>query len=215
MKANPTETRLGMTTAATVFARTSQAQHDLQLNKAMNMRCRSPEQHKRKATTNSHTGNSTSTSLCTTSSPSSSSVCRREGKGKGLCVSLCCGLSFPTPPLWFPVLSSPTFASWELAGRHAGLAAGDAKRMSEMQNDIVACMRSANMPNGRPTCRGGSPRCKKKHVLPRTTTYDHVLPRTARYYHVLQRTITYYYKHSFCISGSHPCMSALSILLFY
>ena len=27
-----------------------------------------------------------------------------EGKGKGPCGSLCCGLSFPTPPLWFPVL---------------------------------------------------------------------------------------------------------------
>ena len=86
----------------------------------------------------------------------------------------------------------------ELAGRHAGLAAGDAKWMSEMQNNIVACMRSANMPNGRPTCRGGSPKCKKNQVLPRTTTYDHVLPRT----------ITYCYKRSFCISGSHPCMSA-------
>ena len=27
-----------------------------------------------------------------------------EGKGKGPCGSLCCGLSFPTPPLLFPVL---------------------------------------------------------------------------------------------------------------
>ena len=61
-----------------------------QLNKAMNMRCRSPEQHRRKGTTNSHTGNSTSTSLCTTSSPSLSSVCRRGGEGEGA--------------LWFPVL---------------------------------------------------------------------------------------------------------------
>ena len=33
-----------------------------------------------------------------------SSVCRRGGEGKGPCGSLCCGLSFPTPPLWFPVL---------------------------------------------------------------------------------------------------------------
>ena len=93
----------------------------------------------------------------------------------------------------------------ELAGRHAGLAAGDAKWMSEMQNNIVACMRSANMPNGRPTCRRGSPRCKTK---PRTTTYYHIRPRTTTYYHVLPRTITYYHKRSFCISGSHPCMSA-------
>ena len=54
------------------------------------MRCRSPEQHRRKGTTNSHTGNSTSTSLCTTSSPSLSSVCRRGGEGEGA--------------LWFPVL---------------------------------------------------------------------------------------------------------------
>ena len=75
----------------------------------------------------------------------------------------------------------------ELAGRHAGLAAGDAKWMSEMQNNIVACMRSANMPNGRPTCRRGSPRCKKK---PRTTTYYHIRPRTTTYYHVLSRTTT-------------------------
>ena len=75
--------------ADTVFARTSQAKHDFQLNKAMNMRCRSPEQHRRKGTTNSHTGNSTSTSLCTTSSPSLSSACRR-GRGEGA--------------LWFPVL---------------------------------------------------------------------------------------------------------------
>ena len=56
----------------------------------MNMRCRSPEQHRRKGTTNSHTGNSTSTSLCTTSSPSLSSVCRRGGEGEGA--------------LWFRVL---------------------------------------------------------------------------------------------------------------
>ena len=54
------------------------------------MRCRSPEQHRRKGTTNSHTGNSTSTSLCTTSSPSLSSVCRSGGEGEGA--------------LWFPVL---------------------------------------------------------------------------------------------------------------
>ena len=61
-----------------------------QINKAMNMRCRRPEQHKSKGTTNSHTGNSTSTSMCTTSSPSFSSVCRRGGEGEGA--------------LWFPVL---------------------------------------------------------------------------------------------------------------
>ena len=73
-----TETWPGMTT------------HDFQLNKAMNMRCRRPEQHKSKGTTNSHTGNSTSTSMCTTSSPSFSSVCRRGGEGEGA--------------LWFPVL---------------------------------------------------------------------------------------------------------------
>ena len=90
MKANPTETRLGVTNGPYSFARTSQAKHDFQLNKAMNMRCRSPEQHRRKGTTNSHTGNSTSTSLCTTSSPSLSSVCRRGGEGEGA--------------LWFPVL---------------------------------------------------------------------------------------------------------------
>ena len=89
MKANPTETRLGVTNGRYSFCKniTSQART---LNKAMNMRCRSPEQHRRKGTTNSHTGNSTSTSLCTTSSPSLSSVCRRGGEGEGA--------------LWFPVL---------------------------------------------------------------------------------------------------------------
>ena len=77
----------------------------------MNMRCRSPEQHRRKGTTNSHSGNSTSTSLCTTSSPSLSSVCRRGGegegegegeKGKGPCGSLCCGYPSPLRPCGSP-----------------------------------------------------------------------------------------------------------------
>ena len=106
MKATPTETRLGMTTADTVFAITSQAKHDFQLNKAMNMRCRSPEQHKRKGTTNSHTGNSTSMSFCTTSSPSLSSVCPvlwvilpHPARGSLSCGSMCCGLSLPLPPV--------------------------------------------------------------------------------------------------------------------
>ena len=92
MKANPTETWLGVTNGRYSFRKTSQAKHDFQLNKAMNMRCRSPEQHRRKGTTNSHTGNSTSTSLCTTSSPSLSSVCRRGGEGEG------------EGAPWFPVL---------------------------------------------------------------------------------------------------------------
>ena len=104
MKANPTETRLGVTNGRYSFRKNITSQARFSTNKAMNIRCRSPEQHRRKGTTNSHTGNSTSTSLCTTSSPSLSSVCRRKGKGKGPCGSLCCGLSFPTPPLWFPVL---------------------------------------------------------------------------------------------------------------
>ena len=90
MKANPTETRLGVTNGRYSFRKNITSQSDFQLNKAMNMRCRSPEQHRRKGTTNSHTGNSTSTSLCTTSSPSLSSVCRRGGEGEGA--------------LWFPVL---------------------------------------------------------------------------------------------------------------
>ena len=90
MKANPTETRLGVTNGRYSFRKNITAKHDFQLNKAMNMRCRSPEQHRRKGTTNSHTGNSTSTSLCTTSSPSLSSVCPRGGEGEGA--------------LWFPVL---------------------------------------------------------------------------------------------------------------
>ena len=107
-----------MTTIDTVSARTSQAEHDFQLNKAMNMRCRSPEQHKSRGTANSYTGNSTSASLRATSSPSSSSVCRRGGEGQGAlwfpvlwvilphpapvvpCVcSMCCGLSLPHPPV--------------------------------------------------------------------------------------------------------------------
>ena len=44
--------------------------------------------------------------------------------------------------------------------------------------------------------------------MQKKTTYYHVLPHTTTYYHVLPRTITYCYKRSFCISGSHPCMSA-------
>ena len=73
---------------------------------------------------------------------------------------------------------------------------------------------------------------KVYHVLPRTAAYYHVLPRTSmyytRYYQVLSRTTTYSHillqPYSFCISGSHPCMSVLSchyfttlytILLFY
>ena len=92
---NPTETWLGMTTVDTVFARTSQAKHDFQLNKAMNMRWS-------RGTTNRHTRNSTSTS---SRHRHHSHLCvEGEGKGKGCCGSLCCGLSFPTPPLWFPVL---------------------------------------------------------------------------------------------------------------
>ena len=89
----------------------------------------------------------------------------------------------------------------------------------------------------------GSPRCKKKltsraatlrcrprtttyyhvstyyHILRRTTTYQHVLPRTNTYYHVLPSTTTHSTivpaERSFCISGSHPCMSAVLFLLFY
>ena len=91
-------TWLGMTTVDTVFARTSQAKHDFQLSKAMNMRCRSPKQHKSKGTTNSHTGNSTSTSFV----HNTVAISEGEGKRKGPCGSLCCGSSFPTPPLWFP-----------------------------------------------------------------------------------------------------------------
>ena len=68
------------------------------------------------------------------------------------------------------------------------------------------------------------------HILPRTTTYYHVLPRTTTYYHILPRTTAYYHvlprtarttaERSFCISGSHPCTSALlfycsTSLLFY
>ena len=104
MKANPTETRLGVTNGRYSFRKNITSQSDFQLNKAMNMRCRSPEQHRRKGTTNSHTGNSTSTSLCTTSSPSLSSVCRRGGEGEG-------ALWFPV--LWFHVLPLPP--RWPLA----------------------------------------------------------------------------------------------------
>ena len=119
-----TETWLGMTTVNTVFARTSQAKHGLQLNKAMNMQCRSPEQIKSKGTTNSHTGNSTSTSLCTTSSPSFSSVCRRGGEGEGALWFLV---------LWFHVLwvATPRAKAKGLAwgggaGGGGGLRRGDA-----------------------------------------------------------------------------------------
>ena len=81
----------------------------------------------------------------------------------------------------------------------------------EMQNSIAS--RAATL-----RCR---PRTTYYHVLPLTTTYYHVLPRTTTYYHVLPHTITYYHvlprtivqaERSFCISGSHPCMSGL---LFY
>ena len=89
---------------------TSQAR--FQLNKAMNMRCRSPS----RGTTNSHTGNSTSTSLCTTSIIL---ICVSKGRGRGRgpvvpcvvgypspsrrcgslpCGSMCCWLSLPQPP---------------------------------------------------------------------------------------------------------------------
>ena len=81
----------------TAFARTSHAKHGFQLNKAMNMQCQSPAQHKSKGTTYSHTGNSTSTSLCTTSSPSFSSVCRRGGEGEGGPV-VPCVVAYPSPP---------------------------------------------------------------------------------------------------------------------
>ena len=115
---NPTETWLGMTTVDTVCARASQAKHDFQLNKTMNMRCRSPEQHKSTGTTNSRTGNSTSMSWCTTSSPSFSSVRRREGEGA----------------LWFPVLSlSCGSMCCRLSHRPAkarGLACGGVTRMT-------------------------------------------------------------------------------------
>ena len=97
MKANPTET---LQTAETVFARTSQAKHDFQLNKAMNMRCRSPEQHRRKGTTNSTLGIARQRH-CAQLSPSLSSVCRRGGEGEG-------ALWFPV--LWFHVLPLPPLA---------------------------------------------------------------------------------------------------------
>ena len=52
-----------------------------------------------------------------------------EGKGKGPCGSLCCGLSFPTPPLWFPVLWFHVLPLPPLA-KARGLAWGAATRMT-------------------------------------------------------------------------------------
>ena len=74
MKANPTETRLGVTNGRYSFRKNITSQADFQLNKAQQHR-----HHYR---------------LCI----------EEEGKGQGPCGSLCCGLCFPTPPLWFPVL---------------------------------------------------------------------------------------------------------------
>ena len=84
-----------MTTVDTVFARTSKAKRDFQLDKAMNRRCRSPEQDKSRGTTNSHTGNSASTSLCTTSSPS--------------CLVVPCVVGYPSHP---PPARLPRREAW-------------------------------------------------------------------------------------------------------
>ena len=98
----------------------AQAKHDFQLNKAVNMQCRSPEQHKSRCTTNSHTGNSTSTSLCTTSSPSFSSVCRRGGEGEGALWFPALWVILPQPRLWWVIPPAPDC----LLGREAWLGGG-------------------------------------------------------------------------------------------
>ena len=192
MKANPTETRLGMTTAATVFARTSQAQHDLQLNKAMNMRCRSPEQHKRKATTNSHTGNSTSTSLCTTSSPSSSSVCRRGGEGEGALCFPVLWVILPHPAPVVPCLELPHVCQlgtgWptcRVGCRRCKTDVRDAKRYRCLHAFSQHAKRQADMQGWQPEMQKKTRTTTYYHIRPRTTTYCQVLPRTTTYYHVL------------------------------
>ena len=105
--------------------------------------------------------------------------------------SLGVALGFPAYGLRF---SSPAVDQGELAGRHAGLAAGDAKRMSEMQKiSLLACVRPTCQKAGRDA--GVAARDAKKKSLPRTGTAKHDL--------VLPGTITYYYNR-------HPCMPTLS-----
>ena len=161
-----------------------------------------------------------------------------------------------------PVFAIPSWLNHihgELVGRHAGLAAGDAKKWSEMQKPLLlscvrpTCKRWADMRGwppemqkmflhrGQPLldvahvgpaillfycfailllyyslhvqyCRGRclglaardakslfASRTATLRCRPRTTTYNHILPRTTA-------------ERSFCISDSHPCVSAL---LFY
>ena len=92
----PNRDLLGVTTVDTVFARTSQAKHDFQLNKAMDMRCQGPDQQP-------HWEQQINVIAHNIIASFSSGV-EGEGKGKGPCGSLCCGLSFPTPVLWFHVV---------------------------------------------------------------------------------------------------------------
>ena len=93
--------------------------------------------------------------------------------------SLGVALGFPAYGLRF---SSPAVDQGELAGRHAGLAAGDAKRMSEMQKiSLLACVRPTCQKAGRDA--GVAARDAKKKLT--TNWHCQARPRTTRYYHVL------------------------------
>ena len=139
----------------------------------MNMRCRSPEQHKSRGTANSYTGNSTSASLRATSSPSSSSVCRRGREGQGAlwfpvlwvilphpapvvpCVcSMCCGLSLPHPPV-------PPFAKARGLVGGRGIPWGT----STVTWMTCACLLSAGAGGGIPWRGGGACDAATRHHI--------------------------------------------------
>ena len=108
-------------------------------------------------------------------------------------------LGFPAYGLRF---SSPAVDQGELAGRHAGLAAGDAKRMSEMHKiSLLACVRPTCQKAGRDA--GVAARDAKKKAY-----HELALPSTTSYYQVLSRTTT---------TATLACRPSrhFTILLFY
>ena len=133
-----------------------------------------------------------------------------------------------------PLLLSRVRPTCKKVGRHAGLAARDAKKFLHRGQPLldVAHVGPAILlfycftilllyyftPRTvlpRPMFGVGGPRCKK-NLHRGQPDVGLVLPRTTTYYHAPRTTA----ERSFCISGSHPCISALlfycfTILLFY